>query len=158
VKLYFLRHGLADREEWSGDDFVRPLTEKGRSRMEKEADRLAELDFAPEVILTSPLTRARQTAEIVAARLDRANDVQLDERLALGFGMRQLSEILAARANCDSILMVGHEPDFSETIGALIGGGRVVCKKGSLARVDLESLHPPRGRLVWLVTPSILAD
>jgi phosphohistidine phosphatase len=53
-------------------------------------------------------------------------------------------------------MLVGHEPDFSRTISALIGGGRVVMKKGGLARVDVESIDPPDGELVWLVTSKTL--
>jgi phosphohistidine phosphatase len=53
-------------------------------------------------------------------------------------------------------MLVGHEPDFSRTIADLIGGGRVVMKKGGLARVDLESVDPPSGALVWLLAPKVM--
>jgi phosphohistidine phosphatase len=156
MKLYFLRHGLADRAEWDGDDFERPLTEKGKARMAREADTLAKLGLEVDLILSSPLTRARQTAEIVARRLGLADRLQIDERLSPGFALGALAKILEAQAKRQALLLVGHEPDFSETIGALIGGGQVLCKKGALARVDLCPEHPPRGHLVWLIPPSVL--
>lgn len=157
MRLYFLRHGLADREAWRGEnDFERPLTDKGKARMAREADRMAELGVKPDHILTSPLIRARQTAEIVAKRLDMEDRLRIEDHLALGFDARKLAEVLKAHGPAESLFLVGHEPDFSQTIAEIIGGGALVCKKGSLARVDLESLHPPRGTLVWLIPPSAL--
>jgi phosphohistidine phosphatase len=158
VKLYFLRHGLADRGAWRGrDDSLRPLTEEGKARMAREAAVLSKIGLKLDLILSSPLTRARQTAEIVGRRLGLAERVKVDERLGPGFGVGALSEILKSHAEIQALMLVGHEPDFSETIGSLIGGGQVVCKKGALARVDLHQSAPPRGRLVWLIPPSLLA-
>jgi len=157
VRLFFLRHGLADRAEWDGDDFERPLTEKGKSRMGREAATLAKLDLGIDLILTSPLTRARQTAEIVAKRLDLSNRLQIDERLSPGFGVSALGKILETHGDRQAILLVGHEPDFSETIGELVGGASIVCKKGALARVDVDEVRPLRGHLVWLIPPAVLA-
>ncbi len=155
MRLYFLRHGLADRRLWSGPDELRPLTPQGVERMRAEARALAAIRLRVDALLTSPLTRARQTAEIVAQALGAA--VQEEPRLGLAFDLAALHAILGEHPQAGSLLLVGHEPGLSMTIGALIGGGRVVCKKGSLARVDLYSVEPPRGELLWLLPPKALA-
>jgi phosphohistidine phosphatase len=157
MKLYFLRHGLADRGEWFGSDFERPLTERGKARMAREAAAIAELGVVPDLIITSPLTRAYQTAEIVAEHLDLLDRLIEDERLAPGFGPDELAEILQMHPDAVEIMLVGHEPDFSQTISHLIGGGQVVCKKGSLVRVDLYEDISLEGELVWLIPPKALA-
>ncbi len=156
MKLYFLRHGRADRSVWMGMDFERPLTEDGKERMLREADFIAQLDLGLDAILTSPLVRAYQTAEIVAERLNMLDLLTVDERLEPGFGSSDLAEIMEGYPDADEIMLVGHEPDFSETISYLIGGGNIVCKKGSLARVDLIDAGPLAGELVWLIPPKAL--
>jgi phosphohistidine phosphatase len=155
--LYFLRHGLAEnRIEWKDDDSLRPLTDKGVENMNREADVIASLGLSLNIILTSPLKRAFQTAEIIARRLHKMDHLMQDERLAPGFNLEQLSKILSEVPEVDSILLVGHEPDFSETVSSLIGGGNIQFKKGGLTRVDLISSAPVQGELVWLIPPKIL--
>jgi phosphohistidine phosphatase len=157
MELLFLRHGVAEaRETWTGDDRSRPLTPQGRKAMTRAAKRFAELGLAPDLIVTSPLVRARQTAEIVAAGLGLSDRLVEDDRLAPGFDAARLAGVIEARGVTGAVMLVGHEPDFSETIAELIGGGRVVCKKGGLARVDVDpSLR--NGERVWLLPPRDLA-
>ncbi len=157
MKLYFVRHGQAeDRAAWApAQDHLRPLTEAGKQRMRDSARTMRKLGLKPAVVLTSPLVRAVQTAEIVAKELG-CNVVQ-EEALGPGFGVGALAELLESYGEGDSLLLVGHEPDFSATIEGLVGGGRVVVKKGSLIRVDLFSLTPPRGELHWMIPPKLLA-
>jgi phosphohistidine phosphatase len=158
MKIYFLRHGLAgDREEWTGDDRLRPLTKEGKQKMAQEAETIAALKLDISWIVTSPLKRAYQTAEIVARRLDLLDRLVEDERLAPGGGFPGLQSILEEYAEAQGLMLAGHEPDFSGAITALIGGGKVVCKKGSLARVDITSTEPLLGELVWLLPPKLLA-
>ena len=158
MKLYFLRHGPAvDRAAWpADDDFARPLTARGQAVVQRVADALADLQLELGLIITSPLTRAWQTAEIVARRLDILDRLLKDDRLMPGFDLNGLTAILRAHSAQSAIMLVGHEPDFSTTISALIGGGSLVCKKGGLARVDVSTDNPLRGDLVWLIPPSIL--
>ena len=154
--LYFLRHGLAgDRISWQEGDHVRPLSDKGKERMHQEAGKIASLDLGIDCIITSPLTRALQTAQIVAEHLGMQDDLIVDERLAPGFDHDSLAEILHAYPKVKSLLLVGHEPDFSETISAIIGGGRIVCKKGSLAKVNIAE-ETMEGVLEWLAPPGLL--
>lgn len=157
MRLYFLRHGIAeDREKWQGDDADRPLTEKGRKRLERTARNIAPLDLELNVILTSPLVRARQTAEIMAKALKLKDALREDPRLAPGFNLDALKSLLAEYSEFKAILLVGHEPDFSQTINALTHG-TVVVKKGALARVDLTDRTTPQGQLAWLIPPKMLA-
>jgi phosphohistidine phosphatase len=157
MKIFFLRHGLADRSAWNGDDFERPLTEYGKERMVREAETIRKLNLGLDAILTSPLVRAYQTAEIVAEELGMLDLFAVDERLSPGFGPSDLKEIIDDHESAEVIMVVGHEPDFSYTISYLTGGGNVVCKKGSLARVDLVDAGPLAGELVWLIPPKALA-
>jgi phosphohistidine phosphatase len=154
MQLLFLRHGVAEPwETWGDDDGKRPLSAPGRKAMEHTAATFAELGLAPDVIVTSPLTRARQTAEIAARGLGMSDRVVSDPRLEPGFDAEALGDILGEHSDSDILMLVGHEPDFSLTIGSLIGGGRVVCKKGGLARVDVVGASSGSGELVWLLPP-----
>jgi phosphohistidine phosphatase len=158
MELYFLRHGDAGAaEDWKGRDSERPLSREGAVRMEKEAAAIALLRPTLELILTSPLVRARQTAEIVARSLRLAELLVEEERLSPGFAAADLAGILAERGSLRGLLMVGHEPDFSRVISACTGGGRVECKKGSLVRVDMDDPSSLKGILVWLLPPRVLA-
>lgn len=156
MELYFLRHGLADRELWDGPDFERPLTETGKKRMALQAESMAALGLSPELILASPLQRALQTAQIVASRLELQDHLTIDRRIGPGFDAHALRQILDDYPDAGSLMLVGHEPDFSMTISALTGGGRLVVKKGSLARVDVFDPHALAGELVWLIPPKVL--
>ncbi|HTX58220.1 MAG TPA: phosphohistidine phosphatase SixA [Verrucomicrobiae bacterium] len=158
MRLYFLRHGVApDRETWKGSDEERPLTQAGRERIAREAKRIAQLGLGIEAIVTSPLLRARQTAEIAARKLDLTERLAQDERLALSFDEARLAEVLASYAGVGSLLLVGHEPSMSRTIGRIVGGAAIELKKGALAGIELAGLHPPRGTLLLLAPPKLLS-
>lgn len=155
LRLYFLRHGKAvSRAEWDAAEDLRPLTPEGEDEVRRVAVALAGLGVAPGAIVSSPLARARRTAELAAAVLGTAP--VLDERLAPGFDADALTGVLEGLANEAAVMLVGHEPDFSDVVEALTGG-RVVCKKGGVARVDVDGPGPGRGRLVWLLPPAVLA-
>lgn len=157
MKIYFLRHGLAGaRSEWKGEDASRPLTGEGKEKIARTAATIAKLDLGLDVIVTSPLARAYQTAEIVARKLNLLDKLVKDERLAPGFTANQLIRILRDQPDAQAVMLVGHEPDFSETISTLVGGGRIVCKKGSLALVELAHAGSSHGELVWLLSPQVL--
>lgn len=152
MKLYFLRHGEATWEDWTKADDERPLTKKGRKRVTAIAKTLRELEFHPNVILTSPLPRAYETAAIVSAEL--GIEFAMTPLLAPGFDLNGLRQLLNEH-NARDILFVGHEPDFSLIIETLTGG-KVRMAKAGLARVDLEDGATLTGQLVWLAPPKIL--
>jgi phosphohistidine phosphatase len=156
MKLYFLRHGEAGEPgEWQGEDALRPLTDEGRRRMTREARTLERLDFGVDRIISSPLVRAVQTAEIVATALRRRNRLVEDRRLGVDFGSEFLAEMLLEYEDARDLMLVGHEPSMSATIGRLIGG-TVELKKGGLARVDVHDRTQAHGVLDWLLPPRVL--
>jgi phosphohistidine phosphatase len=157
VRLFFLRHGLADHADFRGNDDRRPLTRDGEVRMRRQGACLAGLDLDLDVILASPLTRAAQTAAIVAGHLGLADHVLEEPRLGPGFGVEALAAILAGLpSDHRHIMLVGHEPGLSTVVGRITGGSDVVFKKGGLARVDLCAGEELRGRLVWLLPPRMM--
>jgi phosphohistidine phosphatase len=159
MRLYFLRHGKAQsRSEWQGHDDDRPLTAAGEEAMRREAEAMRDLGLELDAIVTSPLARARRTAEIVAEGLGLSDLIVEDDRLGHGFDVGRLEQVLAAHGGADAVMVVGHEPDFSATVAELIGGGEIVMKKGGLARVDVTAPVAGGGELVWLLTPPLLGS
>ncbi len=158
ISVHLLRHAHAgDAERWGGDDSIRPLSEKGRRQSERIGRLLAAHDDAPDLFITSPLLRAGQTAEIVAEAL--GAQVIVDARLAGPLDSSVLSDILASNPDSDRPCLVGHDPDFSELLGELLGTPPIPMRKGALARVDVGSrtVVPGRGILRYLVPPELLA-
>ena len=153
MRLYFLRHGIADWPDWDpARDHERPLTKDGVKKMKEQARAVADLDLKIDVVLSSPYTRAYQTADIVAGKL--GLEVKTEPRLAPGFNRDKLAEIVTSFGEDQALLLVGHEPALSMIIAELIGGGRVQMKKGALARVDVS--RELQGELVWLLQPKVL--
>ncbi len=150
MKLYLLRHGIADWPNWDRPDDERPLTEKGKKKMRRMAKFLRDLEVRPALILSSPLPRAWQTAEIAAEFLE--VELQREDALSKGFTPAQLRKIIARAAGRD-LMIVGHEPGFGIAIRALTGGD-VKLAKGGLALIDLDE-EAQSGRLVWLLPPKV---
>jgi phosphohistidine phosphatase len=145
--IWFLRHG--DAEDGS-DDFARKLTEKGRRQSADAGAALGALGVELDVCLTSPRVRARETAEHACEYLD--VEVVVEERLQGGrFDPLELS------AGLDDVLLVGHEPDFSDAVAQLTGA-RVDMKKGGLAGVEDGALkvllRPKETKLIATVKAS----
>jgi phosphohistidine phosphatase len=158
-ELYFIRHGLAEErgEAWP-DDAKRPLTDEGMSRMRKAVRGLSRMGVSIDVVLTSPLLRTRQTAEIVAAGLDpRPSLVNLESLAPAGSYAAVLAD-LEKHARKDRIALVGHEPMIGEIAARVIGSRHPIeFKKGAVCRIDVEALPPGGpGELRWLMTPKIL--
>jgi phosphohistidine phosphatase len=148
MELYFLRHGEADWPDWKKPDDERPLTKRGKKEMREVAKFLARLDVEPNLIVTSPLPRASQTAEIAADYLE--SELREDDLLAPGFGLAELRTILK-RHRARVLMLVGHEPDFTSVISALTGATLKLSKAGvALVDVDPES---EEGKLLWLFPP-----
>ena len=120
MQIIFLRHGPAgSKADWHGPDAERPLTDDGRGVVGLVADGLARAGVAVDALLTSPLVRSRQTAEIAAAALGCADRLADDERLAHDFDRKRLAAIVADHPGARTLMLVGHEPDFSATIAQL---------------------------------------
>lgn len=154
MELYLLRHAIAEERSSDGSDSARMLTPEGAEKMRIGARGLRRLGVALDRLWTSPLTRARETAEIVGAALDVAPETV--GALAPGCNAATLLDLLADIPRARSVMVVGHEPDLSGMIADLTGGSRVVMKKGGLALIDLSSLEPGAGSLLWVLPPKVL--
>ncbi len=148
MQICFLRHGEADWPEWDKPDDERPLTRSGRKEMKRVGKFLAELKFSPAAIYTSPLPRARQTAEIAAKCLNVA--IRVESGLTKGFNAERLRGIMA-RADAECVMVVGHEPNFSEVIKDLTGG-EVKLSKAGVALLQTNA-GCTEAKLLWLFPP-----
>jgi phosphohistidine phosphatase len=148
MRLYFLRHGEADWPGWTKPDDERPLTDFGKKEVRQVAKFLDRLKVKPDLIVSSPLPRALQTAEAAAKEL-KAKLCQ-DQALEPGFGLSELSTVLK-RHRSKALMLVGHEPDFSSVISALTGGFIKMSKAG-VALIDMDP-ETEKGRLLWLFPP-----
>jgi phosphohistidine phosphatase len=158
-ELYLIRHGIAEArgDAWP-DDSKRPLTERGIARLRKEARGLLRLGVTFDVVLTSPLTRARQTADAVASTFDPRPPIVVIESLSPGGTHQAVLADLEKQARRSRIALVGHEPGIGELGARLIGSRHPLeFKKGAVCRIDFDTLPPAGpGALRWLITPKIL--
>jgi phosphohistidine phosphatase len=159
VELYLVRHGIAaDRGPEFPDDAERPLTREGVSRMREESEALRALDISFDVILTSPLVRARQTAEALASALKPKPPILPVGALAPGANADALFDELARHARHERIALVGHEPDMGDLAARLIGARQPIpFKKGAICCIEAGELPPGKpGVLRWFAPPRIL--
>jgi phosphohistidine phosphatase len=158
-ELYVIRHGLAETrgEAWP-DDTKRPLSDEGVSRMRKAARGLARMDVSLDVILTSPLVRTRQTAELVAGAFSSRPPIVAIESLAPEGSYQALLADLEKQSRRARIALVGHGPNIGDFAARLAGSRHPFpLKKGAVCRVDVDALPPSgAGSLRWLVTSRML--
>jgi phosphohistidine phosphatase len=158
--LYLVRHAIAeDRGPKWPDDSLRPLTAEGIRKWRRQAAGLVAIEARPDVILTSPFERARQTADYLAGAWPKhPKVVELDE-LKAGVRPRDVLKALEPFAKHASLALVGHEPGLGE-LAALLVGFRTAqeFRKGGVARIDVAILPPPSGSgtLQWWLTPRVL--
>lgn len=158
MDVFFLRHGEAgNRVAIPSKDVERALTESGKEEIEEIAESFERMDLEFNKIVSSPLARARETAEIVANAQKKSGKVELwDELRPEGNRLDLYRKLSRLRQDAD-VLLVGHEPYLSNVIGEIISGSlasKIKIKKGGLARVQITSFAPkPTGDLWWLLTP-----
>lgn len=158
MKVLLVRHAIAvDRETPGISDHVRPLTEEGAGRFRKSARAVAGLVTA-DAVLTSPLLRAKQTAEILAKLWP---GVVLQEVEALGSGSREEFEAALARLPKNStVAAVGHEPHVSDWTAEWLGASNASAfafKKGGVALIEFDRMaEEGEGRLVFFLAPKAL--
>jgi phosphohistidine phosphatase len=158
VKLYLVRHAIAVPHFTPGyeDDSQRPLTDKGRAKMRDITRGLKALGVAPQIILSSPYVRARQTAEILREGLDVQNPIVFTENLLPLAHPDHMWDELKQYNGVDSIALVGHEPNMSALANLLLGVTRlqIVFKKGGVCHMTVDDLSgAPAAVLQWLLTP-----
>jgi phosphohistidine phosphatase len=160
MKLYILRHGeAAEHGDPRYKENDRPLTQKGTQRTRQLAHALREMEISFDLILSSPLTRAKQTAEIVARGLD--EKVTFSDTLTPSGNMQKLvEEINGIHPLPKSALLVGHEPYLSVLISMLCIGGPdlpIKMKKGALCRMEIDKLTSGKcAVLEWLLQPRLI--
>ncbi|HZR79484.1 MAG TPA: phosphohistidine phosphatase SixA [Candidatus Binatia bacterium] len=154
-RIFVVRHAIAEDRAASGRDADRALTREGRKKMKRAARGLAVLEVRPAAILTSPLVRARETAEILAAELN--VPIELCPPLASGADPREVAAVVEQRSPDDALMLVGHEPDLGQIVAAWLTGSRdglaVRFRKGAVACL-MAGMLPPEGRatLDWFLT------
>jgi len=159
--LYIVRHGIAVDIGQNGvqRDEDRMLTPIGRDRMASVADGLKALNCAPERIVSSPLVRARETAEILACRLTKSQPIETVDELST-HGTPEGTVKWLRKQNDDSVMLVGHMPGVAELTALLAGGGLdtdIRFKKAAVACVSCEGKPLAGvGTLEWLVPPKVL--
>jgi phosphohistidine phosphatase len=159
-RLYLVRHAIAAERgpQWPRDE-ERPITKDGAARMREIVKGVRRLDESIDLILTSPLARARQTADLLAAGLSPAPAIRAVAALAPGSSPPQILAALSAlRTRAEAIALVGHEPGLGLLAAWLISARTPPpFKKGGICRIDLDDWPPARGgRLIWLATPKML--
>jgi phosphohistidine phosphatase len=162
MKLYILRHGeAADHgDPRYPNDADRPLTTKGAQRTKTLAHALRQWDVSFDVILSSPLVRARETAEIIERGLRLHSRVELSDHLAPSAAYaRLIARFDEFRPEPKSVLLVGHEPHLSGLISLLCTGREdlgLTLKKGGLCRLEIQHLRDGRcATLEWLLAPRL---
>jgi len=159
MKLYLIRHAAA-QDPSQAPETERGLSESGRSRMMRVALGLRKLHIQPELILTSPLKRAVETATIIAQGLD---DVRIEtmKELSPGAELKSLIGKLRPHSKLSALALVGHQPDLGQLASFLLAGSPNACqvelKKGGVALLSGDlSEQPARFGLDWLLSPKIL--
>jgi len=159
LELYLIRHGIAaERGADYPDDSKRPLTADGIARLKKSAKALADLEVDFDQIISSPLVRTKQTADIIAQGLPSKPPVTMSDSLAPAGTPSAVFQELAKHMRKGRIALVGHEPNLGELAARLIGARMPLAfKKGGVCRIDFD-VFPPKGTgsLRWLITPKML--
>jgi phosphohistidine phosphatase len=165
MDMFILRHGEAGKKITGGNnkDSERALTVTGQKEMAGIANSLKDLGIKFDLIISSPLKRAHQTAAIVAKTLKNEKKMEDWNELRPEGNRQDLYRKLSSSTRFkqySSVLIVGHEPYLTDMISDIISGGtggdgHIVLKKAGLARLTITSFTPPNlhGELKWLLTP-----
>ena len=154
--LYFLRHGKAGSPQPSNDD-GRELTDGGRRALRNAAPLWRRLNLRPDVVISSPLPRAFQSAEAVRDAV--GGELLADDRLRPGASWGDLARAITAHPEARRVMFVGHEPDLSSAIAALTGAASVRMRKGGLACVEFSGVPElAGGEIAWLLDPDLYSD
>ncbi|HET6380288.1 MAG TPA: histidine phosphatase family protein [candidate division Zixibacteria bacterium] len=153
--LYFLRHADAEPAGPEGDA-ARRLSPAGLAALRAAGPLLRRLNLRPDAVLSSPLPRAMQTAELLVEGIGLDRAPQPDDRLAPGATWADFARAMTAHPGARRVLFVGHEPDLSSAIAALTGAASVRMRKGGLACVEFPGTpEPGTGELAWLIDPDL---
>ena len=150
MEIYLVRHAAAVEPSEGLEDQVRWLTEKGRKAMKKVAVRLRKKRVRPALIVTSPLTRAVQTAELLMAELGSHATLVADSRLASGSSVEQAVELIQSLQQFDAVMLVGHEPLLGQLAAQLLRAeAQFSLAKGSCLLLQLRHKAGKPARFGW---------
>ncbi len=161
MQIYILRHGIAEVAAAGMSDADRALVPEGKQKLRAVLRVAARAGVKPTRILTSPLRRAVETAEIAAAVLGYKGEILPTKTLAPGHSPNEVWDEIRAYPYGEHVLLSGHEPQLGYLTGYLLGVPSLLIdlKKGSLVRIDMERLTAqPRGVLRWYLTPKLAVD
>jgi phosphohistidine phosphatase len=161
VQVYLLRHGIAEESSESGNDADRALTPEGRRKLRQVLEAASDAGTQPALILTSPLRRALESAEIAQTVFKCKNNLHHSKVLAPGSTTEQVWDEIRAHRDAPSLMLVGHNPLFTELAAYLLGSKEIQIdfKKGALLRVDIDRFPAePKGLLRWYLTAKLVAD
>ena len=158
--LYIVRHSDAVPSGTPGvPEDERPLTDKGTKKMREIARGLRAVDVKPELILSSPLPRARRTAEIVVEEMGGGIPLKLTDALSPPGNRSALYREFRTDRKLSAVMIVGHQPALGEIAGEIAWGSAehyLELKKGGVCALEVGRLDPtPAGTLLWLLTPAI---
>lgn len=157
--LYFLRHGRAQEQRDGLPDDARPLTDAGVAQLRSAAALWRQLNLRPDVVLTSPLRRAAQTASLFVEGVGLPDEPIPDERLSPGAEWSDFARALAERDDAGRVLFVGHQPDLSRAIELLSGASSVRMRPGGVACLEFYGVpEPGGGEIAWLLDPDLYAQ
>ena len=160
--VIFFRHTKSDWNTAFGHDHERPVNKRGKKAARRMGRFLALVDQVPDRIISSSAARARMSFELAAAAGEWGDiPTEITDDLYEASATDVLTLLQSVPDGSDRLLVVGHEPTFSDVIGKLIGTANVKMSTGSMARIDFDVEHWPdlafgRGQLRWLVPPKIL--
>lgn len=157
MNIYLIRHGDAEKSYTAKNDFERKLTPQGIEQIKSASKGWKSFISSFDYIISSPLLRAKETAEIVAEIFNNKNDIIIDERIAAGGSTEDLIDA-ANELNVKDIAFVGHEPDFSNHISNLTSnsGAFVDFKKGAIAKISFNGkARLSKGMLEYLIPPKV---
>lgn len=152
MQVYLLRHGIAEEAHGATSDGDRELTAEGRRKLRETLRVLASAEVRPSLILSSPLKRAVETAEIAREILKTRPDVLHTKALSPNSSVEQVWDEIRVHRDEPEMLLVGHEPLLSRLAAFLLGAPelRVDFKKGAILRLDVEAFgSQPRSTLRW---------
>ncbi len=159
MELYLIRHGVAAErgKDWP-DDSKRPLTPEGIARLRKSARGLNALGIGFDQIVTSPLVRTRQTADVFSEELEEHPPIATSDALAPAGSSASVIQEITRHARKARVALVGHEPNLGELAAQLVGARTPIeFKKGGICRIDFDMLPPKgSGMLRWFLTPKML--
>src|SRR5580698_231549 len=157
MQIFFLRHANAGEPKLNpAKDERRPLDKLGIEQSQDVGRALAALNITVDVILSSPLKRAMQTASVVANEIDHEEKVLTDNALRPGATYEQFQDLLRRYSRKDAIMVVGHNPTMTEFLSKMVGAvpGTLEMKKGAIARVEKEGRRP--AVLKWCMPPKLV--